>query len=111
MKTANKLWLGLGILILFSPVGLLLPKYYKSGDAWGEWGMDTIKELTGHIPSGIERFSAFWNAPFPEYNLKGWEEKGLNHAGFAYIISATVGALLTVAVVFLIGRLLIRKSE
>ena len=32
MKTITKLWIGLGVLILCSPLGLILPEYFKSGD-------------------------------------------------------------------------------
>ena len=40
MRTTSKLWLGVIILAFLSPLGLLLPEYFKAGDAWGEWGAD-----------------------------------------------------------------------
>jgi len=55
MKLINKLWVGMGILVLISPLGLLLPERFKAGDAWGEWGTDGIKELVGYIPQGLEK--------------------------------------------------------
>jgi len=111
MKVTTKLWIGIAMLITLTPLGLLIPGYFKSGTAWGEWSNDEVKGLVGYIPKGLQRLSSLWNAPLPDYNLKGWEGKGLNQAGFAYIISAIVGVILTVGAVFLISKLLIRKSE
>jgi hypothetical protein len=110
MKTTAKLWIGIGILILLSPLGLVLPEHFKAGDAWGEWGTDGIKELAGYIPQGLEKLSSLWNAPIPDYAFKGWEEKGLGSLSLAYIASAIIGILITVCVVLLIGKLLSRKE-
>ncbi len=111
MKTTAKLWMGIGILILLSPLGLLLPEHFKAGDAWGEWGADSIKELVGYIPRGLEQLSKLWNAPIPDYAFKGWEEKGLPRASFAYIISAVAGIAIVVIVVLFIGKVLTKKGK
>ena len=37
MKTTTKLWIGLGVLAIASPLGLYLPDTFKAGEAWGEW--------------------------------------------------------------------------
>jgi hypothetical protein len=37
MKTINKLWILIAILVILTPVGIILPAYFKSGPAWGEW--------------------------------------------------------------------------
>lgn len=110
MKLINKLWVGMGILVLISPLGLLLPERFKAGDAWGEWGADGIKELVGYIPQGLEKLSSLWSAPIPDYAFKGWEEKGLGSLSFAYIVSAVIGILITVWIVLLLGKLLSRKE-
>lgn len=111
MKTTAKLWTGILILILLSPLGLILPEYFKAGDAWGEWGIDTIKELVGYTPQGLEKVSSLWNAPIPDYSFKGWEEKGLGSLSFAYIASAAIGIIITACAVLLIGKLLTRKND
>jgi len=111
MKITTKLWVGLGILIVLSPLGLLLPDRFKAGDAWGEWGTDGIKELVGYIPQGLEKLSSLWSAPMPDYAFKGWEEKGLSHLSFAYIVSAVLGIAIITMVVLLLGKLLINKEE
>ncbi|MFH0827198.1 MAG: PDGLE domain-containing protein [Candidatus Omnitrophota bacterium] len=111
MKTTTKLWIGIGILILLSPLGLLLPERFKAGDAWGEWGTQTIHELAGYIPQGLEKLSSLWNAPIPDYAFRGWEEKGLPSLSFAYIISAILGIAVVALVVLFIGRLWVRKGK
>ncbi len=111
MRITAKLWIGLGILILLAPLGLLLPEHFKAGSAWGEWGADEINKLVGYLPGGFEKLSGLWEAPIPEYAFKGWEEKGLPHLSFAYIISAAVGIGVTVIAVLLIGKFLTKKGE
>ena len=110
MKTTTKLWIGIGVLALFSPLGLLLPEHFKAGDAWGEWGIEAFGEMIGYIPRGLDKLSALWSAPFADYAFKGWEEKGLRSLSFAYIISAVIGIAVTACMVLLIGRLLSRKK-
>jgi cobalt/nickel transport protein len=111
MKITTKFWIGLGVLIVLSPLGLILPEHFKAGAAWGEWGTEEIKNLVGYIPQGLEKLSRLWNAPIPDYALKGWDEKGSTHLSFAYILSAIIGIFVTVLVVFLIGNALVRKRD
>jgi cobalt/nickel transport protein len=111
MKITTKLWIGIGVLILLSPLGLLLPEHFKAGEAWGEWGTDKIKELVGYIPQGLERLSSLWSAPIPDYAFKGWEEKGLSFLSITYIISAIVGIIVILIVTLIIGRFLSRKGD
>jgi len=110
MKTTTKLWAGIAILIVLSPLGLILPGYFKAGSAWGEWGLEELRKLVGYIPQGLAKLSSLWNAPMPDYALTGWEEKGLSHSSFAYIISALVGVIIVVFVVLLIGKILAKKD-
>jgi len=110
MKTITKLWIGIGILIVLSPLGLLLPEHFKAGDAWGEWGSDTFKESIGYIPRGLEKLSSLWHAPIPDYTFRGWEEKPLTALSIAYILSAIIGILACAALAYLLGRFLSRKG-
>ena len=111
MKITTKLWIGLSALIVLSPLGLLIPEHFKAGAAWGEWGVDEIKELAGYVPKGLEKIAPLWSAPLPDYAFKGWEEKGLSHLSFAYIVSAILGMVLTVGATFFIGKLLAKKGK
>ena len=111
MKITTKLWIGIAVLIVLSPLGLILPEHFKAGAAWGEWGADEIQKLVGYIPQGLAKLSSLWNAPMPDYAFKGWEEKGLSYLSLAYIISAVVGIGLTVMAVLIIGKILVKKGE
>ena len=111
MKTVTTFWIGIAILIILSPLGLILPEHFKAGSAWGEWGADEMQKLVGYIPQGLEKLSSFWNAPMPDYAFKGWEERGLPHLSFAYIISAAVGVGIIIVIVLAIGKILAKKDD
>ncbi|MGD0919371.1 MAG: hypothetical protein ABSB22_23255 [Thermodesulfobacteriota bacterium] len=56
MKTFQKrLWIGLFILALLTPLGVILPEKFNAGDAWGEWGPETLEKLLGYVPDGLKR--------------------------------------------------------
>ncbi len=84
MKTITKLWLLMAILIILTPVGIVLPRYFKSGPAFGE-----------------EKLSSLWNAPMPGYADNG---RG-------YIISALLGIAVVAGVIFLAGIFLKRRDR
>jgi cobalt/nickel transport protein len=111
MKTTTKLWIGIGILAVLSPLGLILPDKFKAGAAWGEWGNDEINGLIGYVPSGMEKIASIWNSILPDYTFKGWEEKALGHLSIAYIISAIAGIALCIGGTWLIGKLLAKKEQ
>ena len=110
VKTIVKLWVGLMILAALSPLGLILPAYFKSPAAWGEWGPQELRAAVGYIPQGLVRLSCLWSAPIPDYAFKGWEEKGLLSLGFAYIISAVAGIAVVAVVIFIISMFLKKKD-
>jgi len=110
MKIDAKLWLGLVILIVISPLGLIVPELFKTGSAWGEWGADEIPELVGYVPSGLAKLSTLWNAPIPDYAFQGWAERGLGHLSIAYIISAILGCAIIAGVMLLVGKTLPKKG-
>ncbi|OGS46027.1 MAG: cobalamin biosynthesis protein [Elusimicrobia bacterium RIFOXYD2_FULL_34_15] len=111
MKITTKLWIGIGILIILSPLGLIIPEYFKSGNAWGEWSSNELQKLIGYVPKGLKELSSLWNAPMSEYTIKGWGEKGPKHLSFTYIISAITGILIITSVIFIIGKLLVKKGN
>jgi hypothetical protein len=111
MKITTKLWIGLGVLMLLSPLGLLLPEHFKTGAAWGEWSIDEIKKLVGYVPKGLEKLAPLWDAPLSDYAFKGWEGKGLSHLSLAYVISAVVGIGVTVGASLLVGKLLAKRGK
>ena len=111
MKLTVKLWIGIAILIVLSPLGLLLPEHLKAGGAWGEWGVGEMQKLVGYIPRGLAKVSSLWNAPLPDYAFRGWEEKGLPILSFAYIISAAIGVVVVMLLALIIGKFLSKKGD
>jgi len=111
MKLIAKFWVGIGILIILSPLGLILPEHFNAGSAWGEWGADEMQKLLGYIPKGFRKLSSLWNAPMPDYAFKGWEGKGLSGLSLAYIISAIIGIAIIVIVALIIGKWLVKKGD
>ena len=111
MKVITKFWIGILALVILSPLGLMIPGYFKAGGAWGEWGAKDLQKLAGYIPKGLEKLSGIWKAPLPDYAFKGWEGKGLSHLGFAYIMSTIAGIIIVVVVILIIGKFLVKKGD
>ncbi|MDO9572339.1 MAG: cobalamin biosynthesis protein [Candidatus Omnitrophota bacterium] len=111
MKIISKLWIFIGVLIVLSPLGLLLPVHFKAGAAWGEWGADEMRQLVGYIPNGLKKLSSLWSAPIPDYAFRGWEGKGLPFLSFSYIVSAVIGTLICAATILLLGKFLSKKRN
>ncbi|OGN88628.1 MAG: hypothetical protein A2Y88_04805 [Chloroflexi bacterium RBG_13_48_10] len=90
------LWIGLAVLVVITPIGLLAP-----GTAWGEWGAEELTSLgLSFIPRGLEKLSGLWSSPMPDYDIPA-----LGNANVAYILSAIVGILITIGVVWLFSML------
>jgi cobalt/nickel transport protein len=111
MKLTIKLWIGVGILAVLSPIGIILPAKLKAGSAWGEWGAEEIKGLVGYVPLGLKKLSALWNSIMPDYTFKGWGNKGLGHLSFAYIFAAVIGIALCAGIAYLIGKILAKRNK
>lgn len=95
------LWIGLGVMVIASPLGLLAP-----GTAWGEWGTGELAKMgLAGIPSGLERLSGLWGAP-----LAGYDLPALGNANLGYVLSAALGILVIGLVVWLFTRLLTVRS-
>lgn len=56
-KSQKKLWIGLFILTLLTPLGVILPEKFKAGGAWGEWGPEELEKLVGYVPEGLKRLA------------------------------------------------------
>jgi len=90
------LWSVLIVMIILSPLGLLAP-----GTAWGEWGTEELTQLgLRFIPEGLNRLSTLWGAPVPDYDIPA-----LGNVNLSYLLSAVLGAALTIMMVWLFGRL------
>lgn len=97
LQKLRLLWAGVIVLIIASPLGLLAP-----GTAWGEWGIDQLSRLGfKSVPTGMEKLSHLWGAPLAGYNLHA-----LGNANLGYLLSAGLGILVIVIVVWLFTMLL-----
>ncbi len=105
ISTVKKMWIGLALLALASPVGLILPEKFKAGSAWGEWSTGAIEKMLGYVPGGMKKLADTWHAPLPDYAFKGWDKLGLGMQSLAYIISAVIGIAVIVAVTLLLGKI------
>lgn len=112
--TLRRLWFALAMLLILTPLGIL-----AAGTAWGEWSTrdfsnpaarQSIAAASGnqpapdHAPSGLQRLSSVWTAPFP-----GYAPAIVHSASFGYVLSSMAGAGLVVLVCALIS-LAIRSS-
>ena len=109
MTTIKKLWIGIGILALLSPFGLLLPRLIGAGGAWGEWTPEEVREMTGFMPEGMRRLTKAWSSPLADYTIPG-QGGGMGGDGLGYLIAAVLGIAIIAAVMFLLSKLLSRKK-
>jgi hypothetical protein len=100
MKDLRKLLIGLFILGILSPLGLLV-----SGETWGEWSAEAISRMIGFIPEGLKRFSNIWRAPFADYRVGGTGEM------IGYLVSAFGGMLLVMLATWIIGKILAHRHR
>ena len=110
MTTIKKLWIGIGILVLLSPIGLIIPALLGAGGAWGEWGLEEIRSLVGYTPQGMRKLSHIWRSPMPDYTLPG-RKQGLAGESLGYVLSAVIGIAFTAGAVYLLTKLLGRKMR
>jgi cobalt/nickel transport system permease protein len=116
-RTLRPLWLGLAVLMLLTPLGIL-----ASGAAWGEWAASDFADASARqqiaaaslgqappaqVPRGLARLSSIWTAPWADY-APGFVES----AAFGYVLSAMFGVGLVVLVSLGVGGLRrARRSE
>lgn len=109
MKTTTRLWLAIGVLVLLSPLGLILPTLFGAGPAWGEWSLAEIKEQFGFIPEGMGRIAELWHAPFADY--APFADKGATANGLGYVLSGIIGVILVAAVMYGITKLIAKNDD
>ena len=109
-KFQKKLWLGLAIMALLTPLGIYLPEKFNAGDAWGEWGTDKIQELLGYVPAGLKKLADLWKPPVPDYNFGG-ENAAMSTQVISYIISGIIGIAVVAIVIYAITKFLIKHEK
>jgi cobalt/nickel transport system permease protein len=100
-RATRSLWIGLAVLMIASPLGLL-----AAGTAWGEWGAEDFASAQGRQaiaqasggqlpptgpgaggpPSGLAQLSSLWTAP-----ISGYAPSWMKSESFGYVLSAMMG--------------------
>ena len=109
MTTVKKLWVGIGVLALLSPLGLILPSLFKAEGAWGEWNLEEIERITKFAPQGMKRLAGIWKAPMPDYAVPG-QGSGMVGESLGYVFTAIIGIALVAGIMYLLAKLLGRKN-
>jgi cobalt/nickel transport system permease protein len=113
-RATRPLWIGLAVLMILTPLGLL-----ATAEAWGEWGPGdfasdnaTIAAQSLHhaapsqAPQGMQRLASIWTAPIPDY-----APAFMHSEAFGMILSALIGAVLITFVLFVIAWLIRKFSR
>ncbi len=106
----KKLWIGLLIMALMTPLGILLPETFKAGEAWGEWGIEKLEKVLGYVPEGLRKLTDLWKAPVPDYNFSG-EGSSMTLKTVSYIASALLGVGICAFILYLISRLIAKHGK
>ena len=109
-KSQKKLWAGLFILALLTPLGVILPERFNAGDAWGEWGAGTLEKLLGYVPEGLRRWAGLWKAPIPDYNFGG-EGASTAFQAISYIASGLIGIVAAAILIYIISRIIVKNDK
>jgi hypothetical protein len=102
-KSQRRLWIGLFVMALLTPLGIILPRMFDAGAAWGEWGVNKLEQLLGYTPQGLKKLSDLWKAPVPNYNFGG-KDASMTLQIISYVASGVLGVLAVGLVVFLITK-------
>jgi hypothetical protein len=104
-NTQKKLWIGLAILIVLTPLGLL-----AQGTAFGEWGSTELQQTLGYVPEGIKSGETLWHAIFSGYSIPGFGNSFL-HLNIGYILSAVIGIALIYTATLTLGKIIAKREE
>jgi len=98
----KKIYILLGILVIFVPLGLL-----TSADAWGEWDTSYYKKVLGFVPSGVLKLQNTLNFKhlLPDYSIPGV------NSVLGYYVAAIVGVILVVSIYYLLFLMVKRKKS
>ena len=109
-RPQRRLWIGLLVMALLTPLGIILPRLFDAGAAWGEWSVNKLEQLLGYTPQGLKKLSDLWKAPLPNYNFGG-NDTSMTLQMISYIASGVLGVLAVGLVVFLIAKLTTKHDK
>lgn len=111
-NSLRRLWIVVALLMMLTPLGIL-----AAGKAWGEWSPSDLARLQTKnqaiaassdttqlppVPSGLQRLSKIWTAPFPAY-----APTFVKSASFGYLLSA----MFAVGLLLLISQAMVHRLE
>ncbi len=96
-KAIRNMAIGLMILVIFVPLGLL-----ATGETFGEWGPKELQEKLGFVPRGLGDLAPSWSAPLPDYAISG-DESGTGMVA-AYYLSALLGIVICAGLLYFVGK-------
>ncbi len=108
-RSIRKLWVGIGILVILSPLGIIIPAYFGAGGAWGEWSLEQIEKIAGFVPEGMRRTAHVWKAPMTNYAVPG-QGQGVAHGGMGYFLAALIGIAVTAGLAYLLAKVFARTN-
>lgn len=106
----KKLCIGLILMALLSPLGIILPGQFNGGTAWGEWGIEALEKLLGYVPRGLKRYADLWKAPMAGYHL-GSEHTSTALQLLSYVACGILGTLVVALLVYGISKFLARHEK
>ena len=114
-RPIRRLWIALAAALVLTPLGII-----AVGGAWGEWRASSFSDSAGRAqvaavsgdrappsqaPSGLEKLSTLWKAPFADY-----APRFIANAYLAYFVAALIGVALILVCVTLL-RVFIRRRR
>jgi cobalt/nickel transport protein len=109
-KLQKKIVIALLILLVLTPTGIFLPVLFNTGNAWGEWSAETLKELIGYVPQGLAKYAGSQKAPLAGYTLNGNDSSLIHQSGY-YIVCCIIGAMTTMIVTLILSKMIVRNGK
>ena len=95
MRSLKTLWVGLCIVALLTPLGLL-----ATGPGLTERVVKDMEKMGWHtLPRGLEHFSAIWRAPLSNYTILGIDTR------LGYLVTAIIGVMLITLGIWVLSKL------
>lgn len=89
------------VLSVISPLGLWLPEYFNSRDAFGEWSLTT---------TGNNGNTKSIKSPLDNYTIDK-KDKSIYHQVFYYMICGIAGAGIALATTYFISKKIIKNDH
>lgn len=103
-KKTRNLLIGLLILVILTPMGLL-----AAGETFGEWTTGELKDKIGYVPPGMESLAGIWHAPLSDYGFPGSSTPLGVVSG--YVFSAIVGVLVCGGILYFVGKHIAKRND